>query len=62
MRAKVEKGEGLVEFTEYPLLHEADLMLTMLKVATERPASLEDGVARLKRNLQSVGEAPPNKV
>jgi restriction system protein len=53
------EGEELVEFTEYPLLHEADLMLTMLKVATERPASVEDGVARLKRNLQSVGEAPP---
>src|SRR5690349_2196367 len=34
-------------------------MLTMLRIATERPASVEDGVVRLKQNLLSVGEAPP---
>jgi restriction system protein len=48
-----------MELTEYPLLHEVDLMLTLLKVATEGPASVEDAVERLKRNLESVGEAPP---
>jgi restriction system protein len=48
-----------MELTEYPLLHEVDLMLALLKVATEGPASLEDAAGRLKRNLQSVGEEPP---
>jgi hypothetical protein len=48
-----------MELTEYPLLHEVDLMLTLLKVATEGPASLDDAVERLKHNLQSVGESPP---
>ena len=44
-----------MELTEYPLLHEVDLMLTLLKVATEGPASIEDAAERLKRNLESVG-------
>jgi restriction system protein len=48
-----------MELTEYPLLHEVDLMLTLLKVATEGPASIEDAAGQLKRNLQSVGETPP---
>jgi len=48
-----------MELTEYPLLHEVDLMLTLLKVATEGPASVEDAAERLKHNLELVGEAPP---
>jgi restriction system protein len=48
-----------MELTEYPLLHEVDLMLALLKVATEGPATIEDAAMRLKRNLQSVGEEPP---
>jgi restriction system protein len=48
-----------MELTEYPLLHEVDLMLTLLKVATEGSATIEDAAGQLKRNLQSVGEAPP---
>jgi restriction system protein len=48
-----------MELTDYPLLHEADLMLTLLKVAAQGPASLEDAIERLRQNLQSVGESPP---
>jgi len=48
-----------MELTDYPLLHEADLMLTLLKVAAQGPASLEDAIDRLKQNLRSVGESPP---
>jgi restriction system protein len=56
----VKQGWGkTMELTEYPLLHEVDLILTLLKVATEGPASLDDAVGRLKRNLQSVGESLP---
>ena len=29
----------MMELTDYPLLHEADLMLTLLKVAAQGPAS-----------------------
>ena len=29
-----------MELTDYPLLHEADLMLTLLKVAAQGPASV----------------------
>jgi restriction system protein len=49
----------MMELTDYPLLHEADLMLTLLKVAAQGPASLEDAIRRLKHNLHSVGESPP---
>ena len=48
-----------MELTEHPLLHEVDLMLTLLKVATEGPASVEDAAERLKRNLESVGLSSP---
>jgi restriction system protein len=48
-----------MELTDYPLLHKADLMLTLLKVAAQGPASLEDAIERLKQNLNSVGESPP---
>jgi restriction system protein len=48
-----------MELTEYPLLHEVDLMLTLLKVAAEEPASVEDAAERLKRNLESVGLSSP---
>ena len=48
-----------MELTEHPLLHEVDLMLTLLKVATEGPASIEDAAERLKRNLESVGLSSP---
>jgi restriction system protein len=59
-RWKTSTGQGkTMELTEYPLLHEVDLMLTLLKVATEGPASIEDAAEQLKRNLQSVGEAQP---
>jgi restriction system protein len=49
----------MMELTEYPLLHEVDLMLTLLKVATEGPASIEDAAERLKHNLESVGLSSP---
>jgi restriction system protein len=59
-RWKPSTGQGkTMELTEYPLLHEVDLMLTLLKVAIEGPASIEDAAGQLKRNLHSVGEAPP---
>jgi restriction system protein len=48
-----------MELTEYPLLHEVDLMLTLLKVAISGPATIEDAAERLKSNLQSVGEEAP---
>jgi restriction system protein len=48
-----------MELTDYPLLHEADLMLTLLKVAAQGPASVEDAIERLKQNLRTVGESPP---
>ena len=48
-----------MELTEYPLLHEVDLMLTLLKVATEGPASIDDAAERLKRNLELVGLSSP---
>ena len=48
-----------MELTEYPLLHEVDLMLTLLKVATEGPATIDDAAERLKRNLESVGLSSP---
>jgi len=49
----------MMELTEYPLLHEVDLMLTLLKVATEGPATIDDAAERLKRNLESVGLSSP---
>lgn len=48
-----------MELKEYPLLHQVDLMLALLKVATDGHATLDDALARLKGNLRSVGEASP---
>jgi hypothetical protein len=48
-----------MELTEYTSLHEADLMLTLLKVACARPATIDDIVDRLKQNLHSINEDPP---
>lgn len=48
-----------MEFEEYPLLHYADLMHTLLKVARGGPASLEDAAARLRADLHLAREDPP---
>lgn len=48
-----------MELKEYPLLHQVDLMLALLKVATEGRATLDDALSRLKGNLRSVGEPLP---
>ncbi len=48
-----------MELKEYPLLHQVDLMLALLKVAANGRATLDDALARLKGNLRSVGEASP---
>ncbi|UEM22180.1 hypothetical protein JL100_005365 [Skermanella mucosa] len=48
-----------MELKEYPLLHQVDLMLALLKVAATGRATLDDALARLKGNLRSVGEALP---
>jgi len=48
-----------MELTEYPMLHETDLMLTLLKVACARTATIDDAVARLKENLNSIHEDLP---
>ncbi|RDD62816.1 winged helix-turn-helix domain-containing protein [Ferruginivarius sediminum] len=48
-----------MEFEEYPLLHYADLMHTLLKTAESGPASLNDAAARLRRDLSLARENPP---
>ncbi|EWY38528.1 hypothetical protein N825_12010 [Skermanella stibiiresistens SB22] len=48
-----------MDLTDYPLLHEADMMLTLLRVAAKGPATLDDALDRLKTNLASVGGTFP---
>lgn len=45
-----------MDFAEYPLLHEAELMLTLLRVAEDREGRVEDALARLGRGLDRAGE------
>jgi hypothetical protein len=49
----------MMDLTDYPLLHEADMMLTLLRVAAKGPATVDDALARLKTNLDSIGETFP---
>jgi hypothetical protein len=48
-----------MEFHEYPLLSYADLMLTILTVASGEPASLADCLDHLRRTLDKAHEHPP---
>ena len=48
-----------MEFLEYPLLHYADLMLTLLRVGEAADASLSKAAARLAAELDQAHERPP---
>ncbi|HSK40303.1 MAG TPA: hypothetical protein VK943_11100 [Arenibaculum sp.] len=48
-----------MEFTEYPLLHIQDLMLTVLRAGTREDATIEDCIASLHGMLRLAGESPP---
>jgi len=48
-----------VDLQDYPMLHQADLMLALLKVAQERDASLADVMARLHRDCVKANEPWP---
>lgn len=48
-----------MEFTEYPLLHTQDLMLTVLRVGTQEDVTVEDCIASLHGTLRLAGESPP---
>lgn len=49
----------MTEFEDHPLLHDADLMHTLLKVAREAPAGLDDAAAWLRADLRLAREDPP---
>jgi restriction system protein len=58
--AAVADYRGVRKMDEEPvLLHEANLMLAILRVADVRSASLEDAAARLRANRAMAGEPPP---
>lgn len=48
-----------MDFLEHPLLHMADLMLTLLKVGEKREADLNTALARLRSDLERAKENPP---
>lgn len=48
-----------MEFLEYPLLHAADLMLTLLKVGEAGDADMNTALARLRADLDRAKEDPP---
>jgi restriction system protein len=48
-----------MDFLEYPLLHAADLMLTVLKVGEAGDADLNAALARLQADLEKAKENPP---
>ncbi|HEX7006662.1 MAG TPA: winged helix-turn-helix domain-containing protein [Alphaproteobacteria bacterium] len=49
-----------MDFLEHPLLHMADLMQTLLRVASEEEgATLADCLDELKATLERAGEKPP---
>lgn len=48
-----------MEFLEYPLLHYADLMLTLLKVGEDGDADLGTAMDRLRTDLRRAKESPP---
>lgn len=47
------------DFHEYPLLHDADLMLALLRAGSEGNGSFDMAVDRLRRDLDIAGECPP---
>lgn len=44
---------------DYPLLHDADLMTSLLRVTGSGAASVEEALTRLRRDLETAREAPP---
>lgn len=59
MVAVRDSAGGCVEFLEHPLLHMADLMQTLLRVASEGDATLADCLDELKATLERAHEKPP---
>lgn len=47
------------DFHEYPLLHEADLMLALLRTGDGGVGDLDAAIDRLRRDLNIAGEHPP---
>lgn len=48
-----------MDIAEYPLLNDPDLMLTVLRTAAGRGATLDDCLAAVHAALAEAGEAPP---
>lgn len=51
----------MADDAEAVLLHEPDLMLALLRAASEAPAAPEAAFARLLANVRAAGEPPPDE-